>query len=129
MVDAKNTYKSGTGCIESQRANRYNAYRRRGSLKNAKEANTMSIREIESKARELRQWLAIIEEAQAEVEALKDEIKAAMGEAEAVQAGEYKISWKNVTSSRLDTAALKKALPEIAARFTRESTTRRFTIA
>ena len=89
----------------------------------------MSIREIENKARELRQWLAIIEEAQAEVEALKDEIKAAMGEAEAVQAGEYKISWKNVTSSRLDTAALKQALPEIAARFTKESTTRRFTIA
>lgn len=89
----------------------------------------MSIREIESKARELRQWLAIIEEAQAEVEALKDEIKAAMGEKEALQAGEYKISWKNVTSSRLDTAALKQALPEIAARFTKESTTRRFTIA
>ena len=89
----------------------------------------MSIREIESKARELRQWLAIIEEAQTEVEALKDEIKAAMGEKEALQAGEYKISWKNVTSSRLDTAALKQALPEIAARFTKESTTRRFTIA
>ena len=89
----------------------------------------MSIREIESKARELRQWLAIIEEAQAEVEALKDEIKAAMGEKEALQAGEYKISWKNVTSSRLDTAALKQALPEIAARFTKESTTQRFTIA
>ena len=88
----------------------------------------MSIREIESKARELRQWLAIIEEAQAEVEALKDENKAAMGEKEAQQAGEYKISWKNVTSSRLDTAALKQALPEIAARFTKESTTRRFTI-
>ena len=89
----------------------------------------MSIREIESKAREMRQWLAIIEEAQAEVEALKDEIKAAMGEKEALQAGEYKISWKNVTSSRLDTAALKQALPEIAARFTKESTTRRFIVA
>ena len=89
----------------------------------------MSNHEIESKARELRQWLALIEEAQAQAEALKDEIKAAMGEAEAVQAGEYKISWKNVASSRLDTAALKKALPEIAARFTKESTTRRFTIA
>ena len=89
----------------------------------------MSNHEIESKARELRQWLALIEEAQAQAEALKDEIKAAMGEAEALQAGEYKISWKNVTSSRLDTAALKQALPEIAARFTKESTTRRFTIA
>lgn len=89
----------------------------------------MSIKEIESKARELRQWLTIIEEAQAEAEALKDEIKAAMGEKEVLQAGEYKISWKNVTSCRIDTAALKQALPEIAARFTKESTTRRFNVA
>lgn len=32
------------------------------------------------------------------------------------------------TSSRIDTAALKRALPEIAARFTKESRTCRFTI-
>ena len=89
----------------------------------------MSIKEIENKARELRQWLAIIEEAQAEVEALKDEIKAAMGEAEAVQAGEYKISWKNVTSSRLDSKALKTAAPELWERFTKTVTTRRFILA
>ena len=89
----------------------------------------MTNKEIENKAKELRQWLAIIEEAQEQAEALKDEIKAAMGEREAIQAGEYKISWKNVTSSRLDTTALKAALPEIAARFTKESTTRRFVIA
>lgn len=51
----------------------------------------MTIHEIESKARELREMLALIEEAQAEAEALKDEIKAAMGDAEEILAGEYKI--------------------------------------
>ena len=89
----------------------------------------MSINEMEAKARELRQLQALIEEAQAEAEALKDAIKAAMGDSESIQAGEYKITWKAVTSSRIDTTALKKALPDVAERFTRETTTRRFSVA
>lgn len=89
----------------------------------------MSINEMEAKARELRQLQSLIEEAQAEAEALKDAIKAAMGDSESVQAGEYKITWKPVKSSRIDTAALKKALPDVAERFTKETTVRRFTVA
>ena len=89
----------------------------------------MSINEIEAKARELRQLQALIEEAQAEAEAIKDAIKAAMGDSEIIQAGEYKITWKAVTSSRIDTTALRKALPDVAERFTRETTTRRFCVA
>ena len=89
----------------------------------------MSINELEAKARELRQLQALIEEAQAEAEALKDAIKAAMGDSESIQAGEYKITWKPVKSSRIDTAALKKALPDVAERFTKETTVRRFTVA
>ena len=52
----------------------------------------MSISEMEVKARELRQLQALIEEAQAEAEAIKDAIKAAMGDSESVQAGEYRKS-------------------------------------
>ena len=89
----------------------------------------MSINEMEAKARELRQLQSLIEEAQAEAEALKDAIKAAMGDSESVQAGEYKITWKPVKSSRIDTAALKKALPDVAERLTKETTVRRFTVA
>lgn len=89
----------------------------------------MSINEMESKARELRQLQSLIEEAQAEAEALKDAIKAAMGDSESIQAGEYKITWKPVKSSRIDTAALKKALPDVAERFTKETTVRRFVVA
>ena len=84
---------------------------------------------MENKARELRSLLALIEEAQAEAENIKDELKAAMGENEAVQAGEYKITYKLVTSARIDTTALKKALPDVAQAFTKESTTRRFCVA
>ena len=89
----------------------------------------MSINEMEAKARELRQLQNLIEEAQAEAEALKDAIKAAMGDSESIQAGEYKITWKPVKSSRIDTAALKKALPDVAERFTKETTVRRFVVA
>lgn len=89
----------------------------------------MSINELETKARELRQLLALIDEAQAEAEALKDAIKAAMGDRETIQAGEYKITWKPVTASRLDTVALRKALPDVAERFTHTTTNRRFCVA
>jgi len=89
----------------------------------------MSITEMESKVRELRSLQNLIEEAQAEAEALKDAIKAAMGNSESIQAGEYKVTWKAVTSSRLDAVALRKALPDVAERFTRETTVRRFLVS
>ena len=89
----------------------------------------MSINELEMKCRELRQLQALIDEAQAEAETIKDAIKAAMGDSESIQAGEYKITWKAITSSRIDTTALKKALPDVAERFTKETTTRRFCVA
>ena len=89
----------------------------------------MSINEIEAKARELRQLQNLIEEAQAEAEAIRDAIKAQMGDSEELLAGEYKITWRPVTSTRLDTAALKKYAPEVAQAFTKTTTTRRFCVA
>lgn len=87
----------------------------------------MSMNEMESKIRELRQLQALIDEATAE--AIKDAIKAEMGDTEELRAGEYKVTWKAVTSSRLDTTALKKALPDVAARFMKSTTSRRFCVA
>lgn len=89
----------------------------------------MSTHELEIKCRELRQLQALIDEAQAEAETIKDAIKAAMGTQEAIQAGEYRISWKPVKTARLDTTALKKALPDVAEKFTKETTVRRFSVA
>lgn len=89
----------------------------------------MSTAEVESKCRELRELQALIDEAQAEAESIKDALKAAMGSAEEMRAGEYKLTWKTVKSVKLDVSALKTALPDVAARFSRESTTRRFCVA
>ena len=85
----------------------------------------MSTSEIESKVRELRQLQTLIEEAQAEAESIKD----AMGESGELRTGEYRITWKPVQAARVDAAALRKALPDVAERFTRTTTTRRFCVA
>lgn len=45
-----------------------------------------------------------------------------MGDSEELRAGEYKITWKSVTSSRLDSKALKAAAPELVERFTKTTT-------
>lgn len=88
----------------------------------------MSNHELESKIRELRQLQQLIEEAQAEAEAIRDTIKAHMGDSEELRAGEYRVTWKAVKSARIDTSALKKALPDVVKAFTRETVTRRFCV-
>lgn len=89
----------------------------------------MSTNELKAKAAELKELKAMREELEAEITAIEEEIKVAMGDQEQITAGPFKITWKAVTSSRLDSAALKKALPDVAARFTKTITTRRFTVA
>lgn len=75
----------------------------------------MSINELEMKCQELRELQRLIEEAQAEAETIKDAIKAHMGDSETAYAEEYKITWKPVTTVRIDTTALKKAMPHLLA--------------
>lgn len=88
----------------------------------------MSELQLKAKVRQLRELEALIEEARQEAEAIRDEIKAHMGDTEELRAGEYKITWKPITSTRLDTTALKKAIPDLVSRFTTTTTTRRFCI-
>lgn len=80
---------------------------------------------------ELAQYIRMQEEAAAMVEALKDQLKAQMQAAgvDTLAGAEHKATYKAVTSCRLDTTALKKDLPEIAARYTKTTEARRFTFA
>ncbi len=89
----------------------------------------MTLKELERKAQELQELKRMREELDGEIETLTDSIKAGMGDRETITAGAYKIAWKSIESIRIDTAALKKELPEIAARFSKTSTIRRFTVA
>ena len=88
----------------------------------------MSTTELTSKVKELRELQSLIEEASAEAEAIKDDIKAHMGDSEELRAGAYKVTWKPVVSARLDSSALKKAMPEVYDAFTRATTSRRFCV-
>lgn len=88
----------------------------------------MSNPNLESTIHEILDLKRMREELDATITTLEDSIKAVMGEEEVLTAGAYKVSWKSFTSSRVDTTALKKALPEIAAQFTKQTTARRFSI-
>ena len=78
---------------------------------------------------ELAEYTRIAEQAAATVDALKDALKQYMTEngLDTLTGAEHKATFKVVTSSRIDTTALKQAAPEIVAQYTRTTETRRFT--
>ena len=88
----------------------------------------MSNPSMEAKVKELMELKRMKEELEAEIAAAEDAIKAVMGDEELLTAGAYKVSWKTFTSSRVDTTALRKAMPDVAAQFTKQTTARRFSI-
>ena len=88
----------------------------------------MSQNEIIATLSELQEYVRIIEEATAAADALRDVIKAHMGDSETLTAGPYKVTWKPVTTSRIDSKALSADHPDIAEQYTRTTTTRRFSV-
>lgn len=91
----------------------------------------MSKNEIVSKIEQLKEWEAILEEAQSEVEALRDSIKAEMltQNTEEMQAGTYIIRWTSVLSNRFDTTAFKKEYGDLYKQYTKQVSSKRFSIA
>ena len=91
----------------------------------------MSTNELTSKVRNLKELKAFAEQIAAEIATIEDEIKAVMTEqnTEEMTVDVYKVRWTTVNSSRIDTTALKKSMPDIAELFTKQTTTRRFSIA
>lgn len=91
----------------------------------------MSMNELESKVSELRELRRMADDLSAEITALEDDIKAHMEDlsTDTLHGNDFKITWKSITSSRLDSKALKAAAPELWERFTKTVTTRRFIVA
>ena len=91
----------------------------------------MSKNEMVAKIEALNEWEAIIADAQAEAEALRDEIKAEMldRETEELVAGAYIVRWTSVLSNRFDSTAFKKVMPEVYKAYTKQTASRRFTIS
>ena len=91
----------------------------------------MSANEMNSKINELRELRRMAEELAAEIDSIQDTIKAHMDAegVDTISGTDWRVTYKAVTSSRIDTGALKKALPDLAQRFTRTTTARRFSLA
>ena len=91
----------------------------------------MSTIEITSKIEALKELEALIKEAKAEAEALRDEIKTEMLNRNTVEteAGHYIVRWTSVLSQRFDSTAFKKAMPEVYKNFIKQTASRRFSIA
>lgn len=91
----------------------------------------MSTNEMTSKVRELKELQAMADELAAEITAIQDENKAEMAarNTEEMTVDVYKIRWTTITSSRFDSTAFKKAMPDLYGRFVKATTTRRFTVA
>ena len=91
----------------------------------------MSSIEIISKIEALKEWEALAAEAEAEIESLKDSIKREMENrgVEEMEAGQYIARFTTVLSNRFDTTAFKKEHGEMHKMYTKQSTSRRFSIA
>ncbi len=85
--------------------------------------------EAEPRLAQLRDARRRLAEAEAEVRRLEQWFQAHLGNAEVgLVRGEPVVRWATVTTSRLDTKALERDYPDIAARYRREATYRRFTL-
>ena len=91
----------------------------------------MSTIEITSKVEALKELEALIDEAKAEAESLRDEIKQEMlnRDTEELEAGQYIVRWTSVLSQRFDTTAFKKVMPDIYKAYTKQVSIKRFSIA
>lgn len=91
----------------------------------------MSTKDLTEKVRSLKELEALIAEAQAEAESIKDELKAEMinRNTEEMMVDVFKIRYKTVKSNRFDTTAFKSTHKELYNQYIKQTESRRFTVA
>ena len=90
--------------------------------------NKIAMDNLNALMREIAEYSRMAEEIGATLDGLKDSLKKYMDEngLDSIAGNEHKASYKAVTSSRIDTTALKRDMPEIAAKYTKTTEIRRF---
>ena len=90
----------------------------------------MSKIELRAKIELLNKYEAMMEELKAEADTVRNSIKAEMEarEVEELIAGQYIIRYTAVLSNRFDSTAFKKVLPDLYKAYTKQVSSRRFTI-
>ena len=91
----------------------------------------MSTIEIQAQVESLRALEELIEEAKTEAETLRDAIKQEMlnRDTEELTAGQYIVRWTSVLTNRFDSTAFKKVMPDVYKAYTKQVSSRRFTIS
>ena len=91
----------------------------------------MSKIELLAKIELLNKYEAMMEELKAEADTIRNSIKAEMEarEVEELIAGQYIVRYTSVLSNRFDSTAFKKVMPDIYKSFTKQVSSRRFSIA
>lgn len=91
----------------------------------------MTKNEMIKKIEELQELETFIEEIKAEAETIKDSIKAEMLErdTEELAAGQYIVRWTSILSNRFDTTSFKKQFGDLYKSFTKQTSSRRFSIS
>ena len=91
----------------------------------------MSTIEIQAQIESLKALEELIEEAKAEAETLRDSIKQELlnRNTEELTAGKYIVRWTSVLSQRFDSTAFKKVMPEVYKAYTKQISSKRFSIS
>ncbi len=91
----------------------------------------MSKTEMTSKVRELKELKAMADELAAEITSIEDSIKADMTAqgVEELTVDVFTVRYKTVTSNRFDTTAFKTTHADLYAQYTKQTESRRFTVA
>lgn len=91
----------------------------------------MSKMELLAKIELLNKYEAMMDEMKAQADAIRNAIKAEMDarELEELIAGQYIIRYTAVLSQRFDTTAFKRVCPELYKAYTKQVSSRRFTIS
>ena len=91
----------------------------------------MSKIELLAKIELLNKYEAMMEELKNETDTIRNSIKAEMEarDVEELIAGQYIIRWTSVLSNRFDSTAFKKVMPEIYKAYTKQISSRRFSIS
>jgi predicted phage-related endonuclease len=94
----------------------------------AKKDSTVELVGFDEKLERRQEILAYIEELQSEQKQIEQEIKLFMQDHEQAVSGNYRISWSNVDTTRLDTKRIKQEMPEVYADYAKTTSARRFSV-
>lgn len=91
----------------------------------------MTQNQILAQIKELNEYEALLEEVKAAAEAIKDSLKAEMDarDTEELEVGTYIIRYTNVLSQRFNTTQFKKDYKEVYLRYTKQVSSKRFSIS